>query len=114
MEKKEYHHKDLKTELLEAGILLLKSEGLEGLSLCKVAAACGVSHTAPYRHLNNKEELLAAMQRYVEQEFVAGWLTEPYICRYKLWLLRRKAMLVGIGDNEKLVCPLQPCVERGS
>lgn len=69
MERKEYHHKDLKTELLEAGILLLNSEGLEGLSLRKVAAACGVSHTAPYRHFKNKEELLAAMQRYVEQEF---------------------------------------------
>ena len=43
-------------------IKLVNTEGLHSFSLRKVAAACGVSHAAPYSHFQSKEELLDAMQ----------------------------------------------------
>lgn len=69
MKKQSYHHKDLKNELIEKGIELVNAEGLKSFSLRKVAAACGVSHAAPYSHFHNKGELLNAMQNHITDEF---------------------------------------------
>ncbi len=54
-----YHHGDLKYALVEAAENLLKKNGPEGLTLRQTARAVGVSHTAPYRHFADKNELLA-------------------------------------------------------
>jgi len=43
MEKKPYHHKNLKNDLIEKGIELVNKNGINQLSLRKVAQACGVS-----------------------------------------------------------------------
>ena len=59
--KKSYHHGDLKTQLMREGLLILNSEGYEGLTMRKVAQACGVSQTAPYRHFKDKDELVLAI-----------------------------------------------------
>ncbi len=56
-----YHHGDLKQEMIRKGIQLLYKEGYEGFSLRKVAAACNVSHAAPYRHFRSKDELFQAI-----------------------------------------------------
>lgn len=69
MPKKQYHHKDLRNDLIEKGIEIVNSEGLHSFSLRKVAAACGVSHAAPYSHFQNKEELLDAMQQHITEQF---------------------------------------------
>ena len=71
MEKKRqtYHHKDLRNALIETGIQLVSTEGVNAFSLRKVAAACGVSHAAPYSHFQNKEELLEAMQLFITDRF---------------------------------------------
>jgi AcrR family transcriptional regulator len=61
MPNQSYHHGDLKAALIKAGLKLLDQEGYEGFSLRKVAKACNVSQTAPYRHFKNKEELIAAI-----------------------------------------------------
>jgi len=50
---------------------LLNSVGLEAFSLRKVAEMCGVSHTAPYRHFKNKEELIYAITTSVSDEFTS-------------------------------------------
>ena len=65
-----YHHKNLKEELIEAGITLVAKEGLEGFSLRKVAAVCGVSHAAPYSHFENKDVLLEEMQNYKQSKLM--------------------------------------------
>ena len=49
-----YHHKDLRNALIETGIQIVNTEGVNAFSLRKVAAACGVSHAAPYIHIQNK------------------------------------------------------------
>ena len=64
-----YHHKDLRNALIETGIQLVSTEGVNAFSLRKVAAACGVSHAAPYSHFQNKEELLEAMQLFITDRF---------------------------------------------
>ena len=56
-----YHHGDLKNALIQAGVEILASEGLGGLSLRKVAKHAGVSHAAPYSHFADKQALIAAI-----------------------------------------------------
>jgi len=79
-EKQQYHHKDLKNALIEKGIELVNEEGLKNFSLRKVAAACGVSHAAPYSHFQNKELILSAMQKHITDEF--SKLLETTIAQY--------------------------------
>ena len=61
MPSKKYHHGDLKNALINAGIEILAKEGVDGLSLRKVAKRAGVSHSAPYSHFPNKQSLIAAI-----------------------------------------------------
>ena len=66
-----YHHGNLRQALIEAGIRIINEQGEEQHSLRKVAATCEVSHAAPYAHFKDKEELLAAMQNSVNEQFTA-------------------------------------------
>ena len=59
--KASYHHGDLRTSLLVAATAMLKEDGIEGLSLRKLADKVGVSRTAPYHHFKDKNELLCAI-----------------------------------------------------
>lgn len=61
MESNSYHHGDLKNALIKAGVEILTKEGLDGLSLRKVAKKAGVSHSAPYAHFPDKQALIAAI-----------------------------------------------------
>lgn len=58
---KPYHHGDLRAALVDAGTKLLRERGPAALSLREVAKAAGVSHAAPYRHFEDKAQLLAAI-----------------------------------------------------
>lgn len=61
MGKTSYHHGDLKNALIKAGAEILADEGAGSLSLRKVAARAGVSHSAPYAHFADKEALIAGV-----------------------------------------------------
>lgn len=61
MKKDAYHHGNLRNELIKTGLKLLNEEGYQKFSLRNVAKSCNVSHTAPYRHFKNKDELVAAI-----------------------------------------------------
>lgn len=69
-----YHHGNLKNELIEKAITIVNEEGEQGLSIRKVAGACGVTYAAPYAHFKNKAELLLACREYVSERF-ADYLT---------------------------------------
>ena len=57
-----YHHGDLRSALVEAGLAILAEAGDAGaLSLREAARRAGVSAMAPYRHFADKEALLAAI-----------------------------------------------------
>ncbi|ENK1242137.1 TetR/AcrR family transcriptional regulator [Clostridium botulinum] len=64
-----YHHGDLKESLIIEGLRLFNEEGADKFSLRKVAALCNVSHSAPYKHFKNKEELINDISQYVFSEF---------------------------------------------
>lgn len=71
MPDKNYHHGDLKSQLIREGLKLLDREGYDGFTLRKVAKACNVSQTAPYRHYKNKDALIAAITMHAMQSFNA-------------------------------------------
>lgn len=56
-----YHHGDLRRALVDAALDILRSEGLDALTLRAAARAAGVSQTAPYRHFEDRTALLAAV-----------------------------------------------------
>lgn len=59
MTDKSYHHGDLRSALIEAGMVSLRDGG--ELSLRALARAAGVSATAVYRHFPDKDALLKAL-----------------------------------------------------
>ncbi|MBQ9866621.1 MAG: TetR/AcrR family transcriptional regulator [Lachnospiraceae bacterium] len=65
-----YHHGNLRQALIEAGIKIINDIGEDALSLRKVAAACGVSHAAPYAHFKDKTELIDAIKASVTEQFM--------------------------------------------
>ncbi len=61
---KSYHHGNLRAELIETALTQLHTVGAESLSLRAIARDIGVSQTAPYRHFEDKNELLIALATY--------------------------------------------------
>ena len=59
--KTKYHHGDLRRTLVDTAQAMLREEGIESLSLRKLADRVGVSRTAPYHHFKDKNELLCAI-----------------------------------------------------
>ncbi len=59
--KERYHHGRLRAALLEAALQLIDEQGLDALTLRRLARRVGVTHAAPYRHFRNKAELVAAV-----------------------------------------------------
>lgn len=70
--KRSYHHGNLKPELLRAAIKIIARDGEGGLRLRAVAGAAGGSHAAVYRHVANKEDLLAS----IAEEGFAGLVSQ--------------------------------------
>ena len=56
-----YHHGDLRLAILKAACEHLRRENAESLSLRALARGIGVSPTAPYRHFDSKNALLAGI-----------------------------------------------------
>jgi len=62
-QKPTYHHGDLKKALIDATLTLLQEEGYQSLSLRKISKIAGVSQSAPYRHYEDVESLIADVAR---------------------------------------------------
>jgi len=60
---KNYHHGNLKEELIKCACEICEKEGYAKLSIRSLAKESKVSQTAPYRHFKTKEELYAAVAR---------------------------------------------------
>ena len=77
---KNYHHGNLRAELLEAAINQLRNAEIEELSLRALARDLGVSQTAPYRHFSDKGELLAAMAARGYRDLLTALQRSGEIC----------------------------------
>jgi AcrR family transcriptional regulator len=58
---KPYHHGNLRETLLKAALRLISEVGPTAFTLREVARRAGVSHNAPYRHFQDRDELMAAV-----------------------------------------------------
>lgn len=63
IEKRGYHHGDLRSALLGEGLRLLAERDAESLSLREVARNVGVTATSVYRHFPDKNALMTALAR---------------------------------------------------
>lgn len=87
--KPSYHHGDLRQTLLEAATDMIGENGIEGLSLRKLAERVGVSRTAPYHHFKDKNELLCAIaeegfrQRHIQAELNFNDESRPMRDRFR-------------------------------
>src|SRR5687767_10141651 len=57
----QYHHGNLRSSLIEAGLKLIARKGVQSLTLREIGVQLGVSRMAAYRHFSNKADLLAAI-----------------------------------------------------
>ena len=64
-----YHHGDLRSALVAAGLKALEQGDAADLSLRQIAREVGVSATAVYRHFPDKQALLGAL---AEEGIVSG------------------------------------------
>ena len=59
----------LKEKLLTAGIDEILAHGIKDFSLRRVAAACGASCAAPYKHFKNKDEFIKEIIKYIDEKW---------------------------------------------
>ena len=76
---------NLRDDLILAGIEEINEYGATGFSVRRVAAACGVSSAAPYKHFKDKKEFLTAIVEYVNEQ----------------WAVEQDAVLEKCGDDPR-------------
>jgi len=59
----------VKDKLIIAGAEEIGKYGVANFSLRRVAAACGISCAAPYKHFKNKEEFILEIVRYINRQW---------------------------------------------
>jgi AcrR family transcriptional regulator len=64
-----YHHGNLKEALIRAALDLIKEKGAAGFTFAEAARAAGVRPAAPYRHVRDRDELLADVARRGFEQF---------------------------------------------
>lgn len=56
-----YHHGELRAALITTATKIIEEDGIDALSIRKLAEQVGVSRTAPYHHFKDKNALLSAI-----------------------------------------------------
>jgi AcrR family transcriptional regulator len=87
--------------IVDAAVEIARAEGLEAVSMARVAAALGFTTMSLYRHVANKEDLLQLMwnasARGIEGVVLEG---DTWRDRLRSWALVQRRM---IGQNEWIV-----------
>jgi AcrR family transcriptional regulator len=66
-----YHHGDLRTALIDAGLHLTRTGGPEALTIREATRRVGVSPNAAYRHFTDREALLSAVATAIQHRMAA-------------------------------------------
>ena len=66
-----YHHGDLRTALIDAGLHLTRTGGPEALTIREATRQVGVSPNAAYRHFVDREALLGAVATAIQHRMAA-------------------------------------------
>ena len=67
--KKAYHHGNLRSVLIQAGLDLIAENGVRAFTLREIGARVGVSRMAAYRHFTGKAQFLAAIREAGFEKF---------------------------------------------
>ncbi len=59
----------MKQQLILAGISEIEEHGVRNFSMRRIAARCGVSCAAPYKHFEDKQEFLMEIMNYINAEW---------------------------------------------
>ncbi len=119
---KSYHHGNLREALIDRAIAVIDQDGLEGLSLRRIAKDLGVSHAAPARHFKSKTDLLAvilrdSLQELTETIFQAHTDKEAHADEtdnaiVQLNLMARRSIRWAIQNKAKFSVMINPDVSR--
>ncbi|MCR5264638.1 MAG: TetR/AcrR family transcriptional regulator [Clostridiales bacterium] len=60
---------NLKEQLIKAGINEINYHSIADFSIRRVASLCGVSSAAPYKHFKNKQDFVAGIIKYVNDDW---------------------------------------------
>jgi AcrR family transcriptional regulator len=63
-----YHHGNVKSDLISAAMRLLETDNIEQISLRRLAKEIGISPAAVYNHFDDKQALMVAIKSEVFQE----------------------------------------------
>lgn len=72
-----YHHGDLRTALIDAGLHLTRTGGPEALTIREATRRVGVSPNAAYRHFVDREALLDAVAVAIQHRMAARMARTP-------------------------------------
>lgn len=75
--------RNLRQDLILAGIEEINNHGATEFSVRRVAQACGVSSAAPYKHFKDKKEFISAIIDYVNEQ----------------WAVAQEEVLAACGDD---------------
>ncbi len=66
-ESRSYHHGDLRSALVEAGLEMTRADGPAPVSLREVTRRVGVSPAAAYRHFRDRTQLMGAVALVIQE-----------------------------------------------
>ena len=64
-------HKNVREQLIIAGIQEISKYGLQSFSIRRIANECGVSCAAPYKHYKDRQSFIAAIIEYINSQWGA-------------------------------------------
>lgn len=62
-------HKNVREQLIIAGIQEINKYGLQSFSVRRIANECGVSCAAPYKHFKDRDNFVAAIIEYINKQW---------------------------------------------
>lgn len=91
--------KNTRNELIRAGIRELHERGIADFSIRRVAASCGVSCAAPYRHFKNKEDFIDSIIGYINRK----WYLEQNMILSEYTTTRERLVEISVAYVRFLV-----------
>ncbi len=101
-----YHHGNLREAMVDCGLRLLETEGLDALTLRRAAREAGVSQSAPLHHFGNKLGLVAAIAAEGFRRLAAARTSALQKCRSSDAGTRLRAVMHAYVDFAMRHTPL--------
>lgn len=95
-----YHHGDLRSALIDAGLALTRAGGPDALSIREATRRVGVSPNAAYRHFADREALLTAVAEVIQERIAARMRSAGANSGPPAESARRRLRAVGLGYIE--------------